>query len=58
VRWPPAYVDVSTGAEERLRLSLLTVVRSEKLIDEAQGQFGNPEEGELPPFWKPLPSND
>jgi hypothetical protein len=43
---------MSPGAEERPRLSRLrvAVVRSEKLVAEARGQFGNPEEGKRPPF--------
>jgi hypothetical protein len=50
VRWPPACEDVSPGAKERPLLSQLRIafVRSEKLVDETGGQFGNPEEGERP----------
>jgi hypothetical protein len=50
VRWAPACEDVSPGADECRRLSRLrvVVVRSEKLVDDAGGYFGNPVEGERP----------
>jgi hypothetical protein len=45
------------GESENCCGSVVASCCCEKLVDEARGQFGNPEEGERPPL-KPLPGND
>jgi hypothetical protein len=52
VRWPPACEDVSPEAEEFPLLSQLrvAVMKSEKMLAEAGGGFGDTKEEERPPL--------